>query len=79
MDNSMNGQIEERETNVFGEKSMLEIADKAESFIKQLQVLGYDKKTFRFERELTSQEILTYKKRLSELIDAVDTLRHNSE
>lgn len=75
----MNGQIEERETNVFGEKSMLEIADKAESFIKQLQVLGYDKKTFRFGRELTLQEILTYKKRLSELIDAVDTLRHNSE
>lgn len=68
----MNQQMIEETGSTFKEKQM--VVDKAEKFITQLEVLGYDKKTFRFKGELTSRETLTYKKRLKELIDAVNNL-----
>lgn len=68
----MNQQMIEETGSTFKEKQM--VVDKAEKFITQLEVLGYDKKTFRFKGELTSRETLTYKKRLIELIDAVNNL-----
>lgn len=66
----MNGQI--REIPDIELKENQEIVEKAVKFIKQLKMLGYDKETFRFKGELTARETLLYKKRLSQLIDAVE-------
>lgn len=68
----MNEQIIEKSGSIFEEKKR--VVDKAEEFIQQLEILGYDKRTFRFKGELTSKEILSYKKRLKELIEAVNNL-----
>lgn len=68
----MNEQMMEKTGSVFEEKQV--VVEKAEKFINQLEVLGYDKRTFRFKGELTSRETLSYKKRLKELIDAVNNL-----
>lgn len=68
----MNEQIIETAGSIFEEKEM--VVDKAEEFIKQLELLGLDKRTFRFKGELTSRETISYKKSLNELIDAVNNL-----
>lgn len=73
----MNEQIIESTGSICEEKE--KVVDKAEEFIKQLELLGYDQQTFRFEGELTSTETLSYKKRLNELIDAVSSLSSKGE
>lgn len=51
-----------------------DVFEDAVAFVKQLEVLGFDKKTLRFEGELSNKEILVYKNRLIELINSVDKL-----
>lgn len=71
MDTNMNQSLE---NSVEHKEKMGQIAENAIAFVKQLEVMGFDKKTLRFEGELNSKETLSYKKRFKELLHSVDKL-----